>query len=176
MAAARTASVDAEGDGAEAGADDGGRAAGGTAGDLAGVVRVPRGPAEADSGIGYIPNTTTYWVGRYTIRYYVPVVRVDAAGAGAELVHVGLAGEDGAAGPQLRHARGVRLAPARRGQPPRPARRRVRRAVDLVLYRHQHAVKRRQRRTCTRLRPSVCTVTTRDSELTSNRPAAAAPQ
>ena len=114
-------------------------------------------------------------MGRYTIRY-VPVVRVDAAGAGAELVHVGLAGEDGAAGPQLRHARRVRLAPPRRAQPPRPARRRVRRAVDLVLYRHQHAVKRRQRRTCTRLRPSVCTVTTRDSELTSNRPAAAAPQ
>lgn len=45
MARARTASVDAERDGAEAGADDGGGAAGGAPGDRAGVVRVPRRPA-----------------------------------------------------------------------------------------------------------------------------------
>lgn len=51
----------------------------------------------------------------------VPVVWVDAAGAGTELVHVGLAGEDGAARAQLRHARRVRLARPRLPQPPRPA-------------------------------------------------------
>ena len=90
-------------------------------------------------------------VGNYTRtpqRAYVPVVRVDAAGAGAELVHVGLAGEDGAAGPQLRHARRVRLAAPRRAQPPRATGGRVRHAVDLVLHAHQHAVQRRQRRPC----------------------------
>jgi hypothetical protein len=79
----------------------------------------------------------------------VPMVRVDAAGAGAELVHVGLAGEDGPAGAQLRDARRVGLAAPRRAQPPRPARGRVRQAVDLVLHAHQHAVQRGQRRPCT---------------------------
>jgi hypothetical protein len=34
-------------------------------------------------------------------------------------VHVGLAGQDGAAGPQLRHARRVHRAPPRLPQPPR---------------------------------------------------------
>jgi hypothetical protein len=79
----------------------------------------------------------------------VPMVRVDAAGAGAELVHVGLAGEDGPAGAQLGDARRVGLAAPRRAQPPRPARGRVRQAVDLVLHAHQHAVQRGQRRPCT---------------------------
>lgn len=77
------------------------------------------------------------------------MVRVDAAGAGAELVHVGLAGEDGPAGAQLRDARRVGLAAPRRAQPTRPARGRVRQAVDLVLHAHQHAVQRGQRRPCT---------------------------
>ena len=49
------------------------------------------------------------------------MVRVDAAGPRAELVHVGLPRQHGAARPQLRHARRVRRAPPRRPQPPRPA-------------------------------------------------------
>ena len=49
------------------------------------------------------------------------MVGVDAAGAGAELVHVGLAGEDGAARAQLRHARRVGVARPCLAQPPRPA-------------------------------------------------------
>lgn len=88
-----TASVGAEGDGAEPGADGGGGPARGAAGDPADVVGVARGA----------------------------VVRVDAAGSRAELVHVGLAGHDGAARAQLRHARRVRRAPPRRPQPPRAA-------------------------------------------------------
>lgn len=52
---------------------------------------------------------------------YVPVVWVDAAGAGAELVHVGLAGQDGAAGPERGHARRVRRARPGIPQPTRPA-------------------------------------------------------
>jgi hypothetical protein len=87
--------------------------------------------------------------GREKKKRRVPVVRVDAAGAGAELVHVGLAGEYSPAGAQLRDARRVGLAAPRRAQPPRPARGRVRQAVDLVLHTHQHAVQRGQRRPCT---------------------------
>ena len=88
-----TGSVGAEGDGAEPGADGGGGAARGASGHPADAVGVARGA----------------------------VVRVDAAGAGAQLVHVGLAGHHGAARAQLRHARRVRRAPPRRPQPPRAA-------------------------------------------------------
>ena len=88
-----TASVGSEGDGAEPSADCGGGPARGAAGDPADVVGVARGA----------------------------VVRVDAAGASAELVHVGLADHHGAARAQLRHASRVRHAPPRRPQPPRAA-------------------------------------------------------
>jgi hypothetical protein len=86
-----TASVRAERDGAQPGADGGGGPARGPAGHPAGVVGVAAGA----------------------------VVRVDAAGPRAQLVHVGLPRHHGAARAQTRHARRVRAAPPRLAKPPR---------------------------------------------------------